>query len=459
MDKVMAVLAREYLERVKRKSFVVGLILVPVLMSAMILLPIWLSSVEEEAGSRGLILDASGLVKAPLETALAADTLASGEARYTFLDATLGDAPFLTAAAPDSALNVLLAEEALDWVLRVPADILEHGRCEYHGRVVSNFTQLEAIQSQVTEILRGERLRRLQLDPALLDELSVRADLRTFQHRGEATSEAGFETLYFGTLTLVMILYMTILVFGSMIQRSILEDKNQHITEIVLSSMSATRFFTGKILGIGAVGLTQYLAWLLLGGLAAAFGLLSSARLEALPLLQPATLAAFVSFYVLGFLLYAGLFAAVGAMSTTDQEAQQLMQPLVMLLVVPLVIMIYIFQNPDSPVSVVLSLIPVFTPLVMLLVVPLVIMIYIFQNPDSPVSVVLSLIPVFTPLVMFMRINISSPPVWQVALAYLLLAGSVVVVFVVSARIFRVGILMTGKKLSLVEAWRWVRQP
>ncbi len=424
MDKVMAVLIREYLERVKRKSFVIGLILVPLFMSAVIVLPLWLSSVEEEAGSRGLILDASGLVKAPLEAAMTADTLSGGRARYRFLDAEVGDAPFLAASTPDSALNALLSEGAIDWVLRVPADVLEHGRCEYHGRVVSNFTQLEGIQSRLTEILRGERLRRLDLDPALLSVLTVRADLRTFQHKGEATSEAGFETLYFGTLTLVMILYMTILVFGTMIQRSILEDKNQHITEIVLSSMSATRFFTGKILGIGAVGLTQYLAWLLLGGLAAAFGLLSSAHLEALPALQPATLAAFVSFYVLGFLLYAGLFAAVGAMSTTDQEAQQLMQPLVMLLVVPLVIMIYIFQNPDSP-----------------------------------VSVVLSLIPVFTPLVMFMRINISSPPLWQVGLAYLLLALSVVLVFVVSARIFRVGILMTGKKLSLVEAWRWVRQP
>lgn len=424
MDKVMAVFIREYLERVRRKSFIIGLILVPLFMSAVIVLPLWLSKVEEEKSSRGLVLDASGLVKTALETALTADTLATGEPRYRFLDAELGDAPFLTGAAQDSALNALLDAETIDWVLRIPADVLEHGRCEYHGRVVSNFTQLEALQSKLTEILRGERLRRLALDPALLSELSLRADLRTIQHKGEATSEAGFESLYFGTLTLVMILYMTILVFGSMIQRSILEDKNQHITEVVLSSMSATQFFTGKILGIGAVGLTQYLAWLVLGAGAAAFGLLSSANLQALPVLQPSTLAAFVSFYVLGFLLYAGLFAAVGAMSTTDQEAQQLMQPLVMLLVLPLVIMIYIFQNPDSA-----------------------------------VSVALSLIPVFTPLVMFMRINISAPPLWQIALGYALLIGSVVLVFVVSARIFRVGILMTGKKLSLVEAWRWVRQP
>ncbi|MCB9515263.1 MAG: ABC transporter permease [Candidatus Krumholzibacteriia bacterium] len=424
MNKVWAILAREYLERVRRKSFFIGLVLVPLFMSAVILLPVWLSRVEGEGVSRGLIVDASGLVKAPLEDALAADTLSTGEARYRFVDKELGDAPFLSGDAREQALGTLLGEEAIDWYLEIPANVLETGDCTFHGRVVSNFTQLENIQSRITEILRGERLRRLDLDPALLSELSVHADLKTIQHRGEKASEAGFESLYFGTLTLVMILYMTILVFGTMIQRSILEDKNQHITEVVLSSMSATRFFTGKILGIGAVGLTQYLAWLLLGAGAMAFGLVSSAQLGALPVLSPVTLLAFVSFYVLGFLLFAGLFAAVGAMSTTDQEAQQLMQPLVMLLVVPLVIMVYIFQNPDSA-----------------------------------VSVALSLIPVFTPLVMFMRINISQPPLWQIALAYGLLIASVAVVFVISGRIFRVGILMTGKKLSLVEAWRWVRQP
>ncbi len=422
MNKVMAVLLREYLERVKRKSFFIGLVLVPVFMSVVILLPLWLSQVEDESASHCIVLDEGCGLADDLQASLAVDSLAGGEPRYVF------DNQLLTGLTPetrDATLTALLEEEALDWYLILPVDLVDNGEAEYHGRIVSNFTQLEFIEREITALIRAERMRRLELDPDLLEQISVRADLRTIQHKkGGSTSEAGFESLYFATLTLVMILYMTILVFGSMIQRSILEDKNQHVTEVVLSSMSSTQFFTGKILGIGAVGLTQYLAWLLMVAGATIFGLISSAQLQSLTVLQPTVLAAFVVFYVLGFLLYAGLFAAIGAMSTTDQEAQQLMQPVVMLLVVPLVAMIFIFQNPDAGVSVALSLIP-FT----------------------------------APLAMFMRLNISAPPLWQLLLSFAILIVSTGLIYMASGRIFRVGILMTGKKLSLVEAWRWVRQP
>lgn len=424
MSKIRAVFLREYLERVRRRSFWIGLLLVPLFMSAVIVLPMWLAGVQEDAASTVLVLDETGRYKADFEAAIQ-DTLAGGEPRFVFLDRGLDRADLDAARLTEPAyLATLLEEELLDWYLVIPEDVAAGGEVEYHGRVVSNFTLMEVLESRLTDLLRRERLARLELDPRLLEQIQVHADLRTFQHRGGEASEAGFESLYLGTMVMVMILYMTILVFGSMIQRSILEDKSQHVTEVVLSSMDATRFFTGKILGIGAVGLTQYLAWLLMALGAVLFGLVTSAQLQQLPSLQPATFAYFVGFYVLGFLLYAGLFAAAGAMSTTDQEAQQLQQPLVMLLIVPLVIIIYIFQNPDAA-----------------------------------FSTVMSLIPFFAPLVMFMRLNVSSPPTWQVVLAFALLAGTIVATYVVSGRIFRVGILMTGKKASLAEAWRWVRRP
>jgi ABC-2 type transport system permease protein len=205
-----------------------------------------------------------------------------------------------------------------------------------------------------------------------------------------------------------------------------LEDKTQRVTEVVLSSMSATRFFAGKILGIGAVGLTQYLAWAVMAAAAAGLGLMSALKgpvLQQLPALQPETYGYFILFYVLGFLLYAGLFAAVGAMSTTDQEAQQLMQPLVFMLVIPLLLIIFVFQNPNAP-----------------------------------LAVAMSLVPFFSPLVMFMRLNISAPPLWQLATSLVLLVLSVGLVIFLSGRIFRVGILMTGKRASLAEAWRWLRE-
>jgi len=424
VSKIRAVFLREYLERVRRRSFWIGLLLVPLFMGAVIILPMWLAGIQEDSASTVLVLDETGRYKADFEAAIQ-DTLAGGEPRFAFLDRGLDAASLDASRLSDPGyLATLLAEEMLDWFLVIPADVATGGEVAFHGRVVSNFTLLEVVESRLTELLRRERLARLELDPTLLEQIQVRAGLRTFQHRGGEASEAGFESLYLSTMVMVMILYMTIIVFGSMIQRSILEDKNQHVTEVVLSSMDATRFFTGKILGIGAVGLTQYLAWLLMALGAALFGLLTAAQIQQLPALQPAAFLYFVAFYVLGFLLYAGLFAAAGAMSTTDQEAQQLQQPLVMLLIVPLVLTIYIFQNPDAA-----------------------------------VTTVISLIPLFTPLVMFMRVNVSSPPAWQVVLAFVLLIASIAGTFHVSGRIFRVGILMTGKKASIAEAWRWVRQP
>jgi ABC-2 type transport system permease protein len=220
-----------------------------------------------------------------------------------------------------------------------------------------------------------------------------------------------------------MILYMTILSFGTMIMRSVLEDKNQRITEVILSCISPTTFFTGKILGIGAVGMTQYLAWALIALLATLSGGLAAMDLAGISLIQPLTLFFFVLFYVLGFLFFSGLFAAVGAIATTDQEAQQLMQPLIIIVIVPIVAMMYILQNPDSP-----------------------------------VAVVMSMIPLTSPLVMFMRVSLSVPPVWQLLLSIGILLASTALVFVASARIFRVGILITGKRASLAEAWRWVRE-
>ncbi|MBN2171986.1 MAG: ABC transporter permease [Candidatus Krumholzibacteriota bacterium] len=424
MSKVGAVFLREYLERVRRRSFWIGLLLVPLFMGAVIILPMWLAGVQEDSASTVLVVDETGRYKADFEAAIQ-DTLAGGAPRYVFLDRGL-DAAGLDASrlAEPAYLATLLDGELLDWFIVIPADVATGGEVAFHGRVVSNFTLLEVLESRLTDLLRRERLARLELDPRLLEQIQVHARLRTYQHKGGEASEAGFESLYLSTMVMVMILYMTIIVFGSMIQRSILEDKNQHVTEVVLSSMDATRFFTGKILGIGAVGLTQYLAWLVMALAAALFGLLTAAQFQQLPSLQPATFAYFVAFYVLGFLLYAGLFAAAGAMSTTDQEAQQLQQPLIMLLIVPLVIIIYIFQNPDAP-----------------------------------FSTVMSLIPFFAPLVMFMRVNISSPPAWQIVLAFALLIGTIAGAYFVSGRIFRVGILMTGKKASLAEAWRWVRRP
>jgi ABC-2 type transport system permease protein len=178
----------------------------------------------------------------------------------------------------------------------------------------------------------------------------------------------------------------------------------------------------GKILGVGSVGFTQYAIWSLFAVLLSLYGL-STGMLSQLSVFSWTTLVFFVVFYVLGFLFYATLFAGIGSVCNTDQEAQQLQTPVVMCLVFTLVI----------PVAIV-------------------------QNPDGLFATVVSLIPFFTPIVMFMRINILTPPVWQIALSIAILLGAMYVSGLMAAKIFRVGVLMYGKRPDLREIAKWLKR-
>lgn len=422
MNKVKAVFLREYLERVRRKSFVIGLILVPIFMGAVTLLPAYLATREVESAENVLIIDESGLYKDALEKSIQSE-LSSGEARFRFIDEDPLEGVDPTALGDLDLLDRLMKDGELDWYLLLPAGIEGSLVAEFHGRIVSNFSLMELLESRISGVLRRAKMSELNLDPELYEELSVWVNLDSYRHAKGDAEQGNIEVIFFSTFLFVMILYVTILSFGVMIQRSVIEDKTQRVTEVVLSSMDPGQFFAGKILGIGAVGLTQYFAWGLMAAGVGLSGLVSSANMEYLSVIQPTTFLLFILFYVLGFFLYSGLFASVGAMVTNDQEAQQ------------------------------------FTPfLIIPIILPLVAMTFIMQNPDSLFSVGMSLFPLTAPLVMFMRVNLSMPPLWQLASSIGLLVISTWLISVMAGRIFRVGILMTGKKASLAEAWRWVKE-
>jgi ABC-2 type transport system permease protein len=226
---------------------------------------------------------------------------------------------------------------------------------------------------------------------------------------------------YMGGFVFIMLLYMTILLYGVAVMRGIILEKSSRIVEVLLSSVSSFQLMVGKLAGLAAVGLTQMAVWIM----AASF--LSSHAGQWLhrdiPAIASSSSLAFLAvFFLLGYALYATLFAAVGAMCNSEQDAQQLQ----MLLVLPLVIPILV--NP-----------------------------YIVQNPDNSVSVVLSLIPLFAPMVMFLRIHILPPPVWQIVASIGLLVLAIALTVYLAAKIFRVGILMYGKRASLAEVWKWMR--
>ena len=214
--------------------------------------------------------------------------------------------------------------------------------------------------------------------------------------------------------------------------RSVLEEKTSRVVEVVISSMRPDQLMLGKILGVGAVGLTQLAIWGLAGTLIVAAGVpallaanpalaqLSELR-EFLPGLRYFGL--FIVFFLGGYFMYSGLYAAVGAMCNTDEEAQQAQMPVILLLVVPI---IFVTQ--------------------------------VIAEPNAPLSVALSLVPLFSPILMFARAAAGAAPLWQIGLSVVGMVVAVGVIAWVAGRIYKVGILMAGKRPTLPELFRWVRE-
>jgi ABC-2 type transport system permease protein len=203
--------------------------------------------------------------------------------------------------------------------------------------------------------------------------------------------------------------------------RSVLEEKNSRVLEVLLSSATSTELMTGKILGVGAVGLTQILIWVIMAGAVAIPTLAMQPSMSDLQI-SPQVFAAFAVFFFLGYLLYSTMYAAVGAITTTEQEGQQLQ----FIVVIPLVLSVFMLGTA-------------------------------LRTPDAPAVMWTSLIPFFAPIVMYTRIVVQTPPLWQIALSLFLLIATVGGLMVLCARIYRVGVLIYGKRATLPEILKWLK--
>jgi ABC-2 type transport system permease protein len=222
---------------------------------------------------------------------------------------------------------------------------------------------------------------------------------------------------------MVMMLYMTLLIYGMSVMRSVLEEKTSRVMEVVLSSAKASELMAGKILGVGAVGLTQVAIWIVIAAGASAPALLAMAGVKDSGFhIEMRVLPAFAVFFVLGYMLYSTLFAALGAMVNSEQEAQQ-------------------WQ----------------TFVTLPIVVPMVMMMFVIRQPNAPLSVWMSMVPFFAPILMYLRIVVQTPPWWQIALSIGLLIATIWGVIWMCSRIYRIGILMYGKKPTLPEIMKWVK--
>ncbi len=410
---VWAVIRREYLQRVRSKWFVIATVGGPLLMIALTVLPVYLMARGQESDRVLAVVDATDVLYERVAPRLE-------RAGYTVQR---------EARRPD--VTVKLRQKAVDGeiggFLVLDELTLETGEATLFANDPPSAIRRLALQEAVTRSALEYLLEAQGVDArSLLSGENLKVERLTTE--GADEDDPRFLVAYLGAF----LLYMVILLYAIAVMRATLEEKTNRVVEIIISAMDPWHLMLGKIIGVGAVGLTQIAVWIGTAVLLAAVGLpaLVAARpevaelqniREALPGMGMAVL--FFGFFVFGYFMYSGLYAAVGAMCSTEEEAQQAQFPVVMFLVVPIV---FVMQ--------------------------------VIQDPMTPLSTGLSLFPLFSPILMWGRVAGGGVPVWQIALSFALMALALLVIAWLAGRIYKVGILMTGKRPTLPELWRWVRE-
>lgn len=421
MHSVLLIIRREFLERVRTKAFVVTTVLFPLFMMALIFIP---PLIKTGGGERTLVLvdqSPAGIGQRVAET-LRVPNPDKNAIRYT-IERTQGSLESLRAG-----LNARVEKKEIDGYLVLGPDVLQTNRVVYRARDVTKVQVVGDIGRAVTAAVQQERLRGSGLTAAQVAQLVRDVDVQAARISGEG-EERGNMMATMATAYVIFFLFMQLIsLYGQNAMRSVLEEKNNRIVEVIVSSVRPMHLMAGKILGLASVALLQIALWVGFVALLASQATRLSARFNigagAFSALQmePVVWLVLLVFFALGFVLYAAMYAAAGSAVTSEQEAQQLAFPLMLPLFVPIVFII-----------------PILT------------------DPLGATARTLSLIPLTSPVVMPMRAVATDVPGWEIAASMgLLVLGTSAVVWL-AGKIYRVGILSTGKKPSMRELVRWLR--
>jgi ABC-2 type transport system permease protein len=432
MRNFLVIVKREYLERVRTRSFLILTLLVPGIMTVVMMLPAKLASMGVKAQHIVVVTSTPQLgdmVRQRFLSALtatdeedesspdanAAKPKAEGEDEYVI------DVDSNATEAERAALRDKVSSQAIDGYLWLSDDAIASGKVTWTSRNMGGFGESSRLSAALNRVIEYERLAKNGLTSEKSDELlkPVKVEAIRIERGKEAKGSGGGKFLE--VFIMVMLLYMAVLLYGISVMRSVLEEKTSRILEVLLSSATSTQLMAGKLLGVGAVGLTQILVWVVIAGV---FALPAMAMQPTLSEFQIplGVLIAFAIFFLLGYLLYSTMYATIGAITTTEQEGQQLQ----FFIVIPLVLSVFMLAP-------------------------------VVRTPDAPAIVWLSMVPFFAPVLMYARIVVQTPPLWQIALSVVLLIGTIAGLLVLCARIYRVGILIYGKRPNLPEILKWLK--
>jgi ABC-2 type transport system permease protein len=410
---VWAVIRREYLQRVRSKWFVAATVGGPLFMSAMIVVPAYFASQGSRDAREVAVVDGTGVLYERLAPQLAEGGWDVREERWRVNVVTE-----LREAADNNLLGGFLLLDELT---------LETGEGILYTKDRPSAIRQVTLRSTISRAALEYQLEQQGVDAdAMLSGGELRIEM--LSEEGADIEDPEFVVAYIGAF----LLYMVIMLYAVAVMRATLEEKTNRIVEVIISSMKPWHLMLGKILGVGAVSMTQMGIWLLSGVLMFTMGLpmLISARPEMASMAEVieflpgfGLLALFVGYFVFGFFMYSALYAAVGAMCNSDEEAQQAQWPIMMLLIIPIVMVTNVIENPSST-----------------------------------MAITLSLVPLFSPILMWGRVAGGGVPAWQIGLSFVLMLFAIFAIAWVAGRIYKVGILMAGKRATLPELLRWIRE-
>lgn len=431
MRKLWILIKSEYLQVVKKKSFLIGVLLTPIFMLGVTVIPAMLAGKQSDSTESISIID--------IDNNGIGERFAKALENYKLSD----DAPayrvneiYSPAPGDSAALANLQA--------RLDSMVLDK-RLKYYMIIYNNVEQTDSVslvaksfgfssnrrfERNMSNILASMRLEKSSVNLSVDSVLNLTRSLDIHQ-QAPGGKERDFLTLYLGGIIFVMIIFGTVIGYGQVLMRSVIEEKNSRIIEVLVSSVSPFQLMAGKVIGLGMASLTQVFIWGIIGaGLYFFRGSLDISADIAGVLFNPVFIFFFVAFLLVGYIMFSTLFALIGSIVNTDKEAQS-----------------FIF------------------PITMTLILPVIMASYLVQEPDSTVAVVMSLIPFFTPTMMIMRLNFIGADTFSLANPIILesfLGLGITIVFSIliiwfTAKVFRIGILMYGKRPTFPEIIKWIR--
>jgi ABC-2 type transport system permease protein len=443
MNKIKLIISREYLTRVKKKSFIVMTILGPVLFAAMMIVPAWLASMEDTDIKNIAVIDSSGIFINKI-----ADT---DYIKFEYLK--------------NKKLKELRANfSELDYyaVLQIlPSITYEPSAVHLYSKKQPSFSVKSHIANAMEKELKNKKLRSHGIDDEVLKSIKSDVSIRTIQWTDDGEEkESSTEIAMVVGYASGFLIYFFIFMFGAQVMRGVIEEKTSRIVEIIISSVRPFQLMMGKIVGIALVGLTQFLLWILLTfiiitGVKTVFfpelgtknaqevvvqDLFEQQNIPQVETIEPQNMdkftsilnsaksidfavlfGSFIFFFLGGYLLYGSLFAAIGSAVDNETDTQQFMLPIT----IPLILGIFVMMN-------------------------------VVQNPESSIAFWFSIIPLTSPIVMMVRIPFGVP-YWEIALSMGLLVLTFIGSVWFAGKIYRTGILMYGKKVNYKELWKWLR--